>query len=110
MEIDTSARFRSPFFLNFNPDTPKHLAGKLIINWSGLNLGKLLWLLTNFFFAAKPWLQGQVARWNEQQGKRLQKISWMAAMGTRLFRFVERSCEEMCSSQGTVLVNTPFPL
>lgn len=42
-------------FVNFNPDTPKHLAGKLLFNTAGTRLVRLLWLLTNNFFYQKPW-------------------------------------------------------
>eukprot|EP00926_Amoebophrya_sp_RCC4398_P006619 GSA120T00007063001.1 len=48
-------RFQLASFVNFNPDTPKNLAGKLLINTTGTRLVRLLWLLTNNFFYQKPW-------------------------------------------------------
>lgn len=44
----------SQSFVNFNPDTPKNIAGKLLNNQNGTALRKLLWFLTNWFFYLKP--------------------------------------------------------
>ena len=57
MHIDDDERFQRWHFVNFNPETPKHLAGKLINNRDGIRLAKLLWMYSNMFYYAKPWHQ-----------------------------------------------------